>query len=72
MLFIIVLKPRNISKMASMQNNMPNPSTGIKKGWLWFLNELCITTGPKNNRGSAPLRYLMPFIYIFLSVAIRL
>ena len=68
----MVLRPKNINIMAPIQVIIPNPNTGIKKGCPWFLNELCITTGPKKNMGNAQPKRVNPFTSIFLFVAIML
>lgn len=67
---MMVFSPKAISKMANRQKIIPSPITGMNNGCSWFLNELCITTGPKNIRGNAQPMYFSPFTSIFLSVAI--
>ncbi|MBB1139901.1 hypothetical protein H4K33_10435 [Myroides sp. WP-1] len=47
--------------MDDKQMMHPNPKTGIKNGLLWFFNELWMTIGPRNNKGSVIARYLTPF-----------
>lgn len=43
-----------MQKIAVAQSKIPNPKIKGYKGFSLFLNELLITTGPKNNRGNAP------------------
>lgn len=60
-----------MQKIAVAQSKIPNPKIKGYKGFSLFLNELLITTGPKNNRGNAPDKNWTPFSNIFLFVGIK-
>ena len=63
-------RPLNRKTTARMQMMIPIPSTGMKIGWLVFLNELLMTVGPMKNIGSAHAMNLKPLFNMVLSVGI--
>ena len=66
MLFIIVLIPLKIKKIARKQQIIPSPRINGYKLCSLFLKELFITTGPINNKGNATDKKRIPFCNFLL------